>query len=761
MALSCVIHRPFPLRGSIVMKRTAFPALLLALSLPAAQAQNETDVEVKFRQLDLNSDGIISGAEFGGHALLPHLDTDKDGRLTLLEAKLALAKGSRQSGSAGSAVAAEGSSDTGGVTGVAEFDRLDKNRDGKLTADELPQKRWMKFLDGDRNGEVTVAEATEAMLRLRDKNKPQPQELKPALPADQDPSLKEAPVPLKAADVGVGRLVPNISLEPGTALVSQIKDQKGLVIALFGATCPISNKLGPELARLETYCRENQVAFLPVCPVPAETAEEIQKFVSDHKIAAPVFHDRKGELVRALNARTTTEVFVLDSARTLIYRGAINDQYGLGYSRDKASRHYLRDALGALLAHEAPAVAATTAPGCELDREPRSASVAVNSQVTYHNQVARIMQANCITCHRDGAVGPFSLETYEDVIEHAGMIRKQVERGAMPPWFAAEPPEGDHSLWMNDTSLSAKDKQNLLGWLASDRPLGDPADAPAPIKFPKEWIHGEPDAIVQIPQPIRIRAEGTMPYQFVTATTNFSEDRWVQGYELLPTDRSVVHHVIVQVHPKGSKVSDRGEGAEGYWAAYVPGNSGHVWPEGFAKKLPAGATVSFQIHYTPNGRATEDQLKLGLHFAAKPPRYIVHTAAVAHPRLRIPAGAPDHVEVKEQTVPMDMNLLGCMAHMHVRGKAFKFEVTPPGGTTEVLLDIPRYDFNWQLRYDYAKPRFLPKGSRVKITAVFDNSDSNPANPDPSREIRWGQQTYDEMMIGYFEYYTANSDVALK
>ena len=253
-----------------------------------------------------------------------------------------------------------------------------------------------------------------------------------------------------------------------------------------------------------------------------------------------------------------------------------------------------------------------------------------------------------------------------------------------------------------------------------------------------------------------------MPYQFVTATTQFAEDRWVQGYEILPTDASVVHHVIVQVHKKGSKARDRGEGAEGYWAAYVPGNTHHVWPEGFAKKLPAGATVSFQIHYTPNGKKTEDQLRMGLIFAKEAPRYIVHTASVANPRLNIPPGAANHVEVKEQAVPFDMHVMSFMAHMHLRGKAFKFEVRTPGGSPEVLLDIPRYDFNWQLRYNYAQSRFLPRGSKVTTTAIFDNSDKNPANPDPTKTIRWGQQTFDEMMIGYIEYYTPNTgDVALE
>lgn len=648
-------------------------------------------------------------------------------------------------------------------TGIAAFDNLDKNEDGLLTADEVNNPRWMRFLDLDGNGTVTLAEATEAMLKLRKKGEPVP-DTTSVKPASEDPALTEAPVILKGSEHGVGHLVPDLTLKNSSGkeqpLSQHLADSQGIIIAFFGATCPISGKLGPELARLEKDAAAKQIRMLLVCPVATETAGDIQKFTADHSLKSPVIHDADGWLTTTLAATTTTEVFLLDAARTLVYRGAVNDQYGLGYSKDKPNKTYLRDAVAAMLRSEVPAIAATTAPGCALDLK-KEAAIAQTS-VTYHHQISRILQASCVECHRKDAVGPFSLESYEDVIENAGMIRKQVERGVMPPWFAAAPPEGQHSPWLNDVSLSPQDKQDLLTWLASDRPLGDPADAPKPRHFPEEWSIGQPDLIVQFPKPVSIKAEGIMPYQFVTATTTLEEDRWVQGYEIMPTDRSVVHHVIVQVHPKGSNVRDRGEGAEGYWAAYVPGNAARVWPEGFAKKLPAGATVSFQIHYTPNGKKTQDQLRMGLVFAKAEPRYVVHTAAVAYPRLNIPAGADNHIEVKEQTVPQDMNVMAFMAHMHVRGKAFKFEVTPPGGKSEVLLDIPRYDFNWQLRYDCAVPKFLAKGSKVKITAAFDNSENNPANPDPTKNVRWGQQTYDEMMIGYFEYYTPNNrDVAAK
>jgi mono/diheme cytochrome c family protein len=636
------------------------------------------------------------------------------------------------------------------------FRVLDRDEDGVVTEAELPQKAWRRLLDADGDGRITLAEALSGAARLRGARG---LGLGAATAAEASPPLQEAPAVLKAAEHGVGRRLPDLALrelEGAESLLSaRLQGARGLVFALLGATCPISGKLGPEMARLEKQADAQGLRWIWVCPVAAESAADIRAFTAAHGLKAPVVHDREGVIATALAATTTTECFLVDATRTLVYRGAVNDQYGLGYSKEKASRHYLREAMTALLGGDLPEVAATTAPGCALDVKTAAAPA---TGLTYHHQIERILQTHCVECHRRDGVGPFSLETYEDVVENAGMIRRQVERGVMPPWFAAPPAHGGATPWSNDAALPERDKAELLAWLAGDRPRGDPADAPMPRRYPAEWQLGSPDAIVQLSAPIAIKAEGTMPYQFVTVTTDFPEDRWVRAYEILPTDRSVVHHVIVQVHAKGARVRDRGEGSEGYWAAYVPGNTHHAYPSGFAKKLPAGATVSFQIHYTPNGRATRDQLRLGLHFAKEPPRYVVHTAAVAHARLNIPPHAARHVEVKEQTVPFPMNVTGLMAHMHVRGRAFKFEVLPPGGgEPEVLLDIPRYDFNWQLRYDYAQPKFLPAGSRVRLTAVFDNSAGNSANPDPDKTVRWGPQTHDEMMIGYFEYFTPRKD----
>lgn len=735
------------------MKKTVYLLLgsaVLAGSVIGLRAQSQmAEFDARFKAFDKNSDGVIQGDEMNSAIYLRLLDGNKDGTLTREEALESVRKTQKLVG---------GLPDSGAL-----FKRLDQNGDGTLTEDELPNKRWFRGLDLDQNGSVTADEANKALANLRKRSTSS--ELtgtstatSPIKPASEDPSFKEAPATLKAGEHGVGRLVADLTL-PGLdgkeIRLSSAVGKNGLVIAYFTTSCPISGKLAPETVRLEKDLKEKGVNLLLVNAPPTQKKEDLTQFIQAHAFQSPVALDVESKLAQSLAATTTTEVFLLDATRTLLYRGAINDQYGLGYSKDQPSHQYLRDAVTAMLASTALDVAATTAPGCALDLPKGTTAAAAATPVTYHRDIARIMQANCVECHRSGGVGPFALDSHEAVIEHAGMIRKQVERGAMPPWFAAPLATGAHSPWVNDRSLAERDRADLLAWLASaDRPLGDVADAPKPRLFPGEWSIGKPDAIVAAAKPIAIKAEGTMPYQNITVTTDFPEDRWVRGYEILPTARQVVHHVIVTVFEKGQKIRGGGdEGVEGYWAAYVPGNTKQVYPEGFARKLPAGARVHFQIHYTPNGKAVEDTMRLGLLFAKEPPKYVVHTSALPNTRINIPAGASDHVEVAQRKLPIDINAMALMAHMHVRGKAFKFEALLPDGRTETLLDIPRYDFNWQLRYDYAMPHFLPRGTIIKTTAVFDNSTGNPANPDATKNVRWGQQTFDEMMIGYMEHYT--------
>lgn len=330
----------------------------------------------------------------------------------------------------------------------------------------------------------------------------------------------------------------------------------------------------------------------------------------------------------------------------------------------------------------------------------------------------------------------------------------------MPPWFAAPPAYGHATLWANDRLLPAEDKSVLLAWLDGGRPEGDPAEAPRRRHWPAEWSIGDPDLVVQIPQPIEVKAEGILPYHNILVDTQLSEDRWVKAWEVLPTAHAVVHHVLIWARDpaSGPQPKGRDEDEHGFFAAYVPGNNSAVYAPGLAKKLPAGTVLRFQIHYTPNGTAMKDQVRVGFKFAAEPPRHRVEVATIAQPGLRIPPGAPSHPEVASVPVPADVRILGLFPHMHVRGKAFRYEVVAPDGVARTLLNVPRYDFNWQLGYQFAEPPTVPAGHRLRAIGWFDNSADNPHNPDPTRTVPWGPQTTDEMMIGYVEYYVPSQPV---
>jgi thiol-disulfide isomerase/thioredoxin len=572
---------------------------------------------------------------------------------------------------------------------------------------------------------------------------------------DADPGLQVQPHLLQPGEHGIGQTVPDVTVKDlaGHELaLSRLQGGKPLVILMFSAFCPVSDKYGPELARLETDYTNRGVAFLFVDSISSETITDLLGYVSNYHLHSPVVPDPRGALAQVLEATTTTEAFVLDPARTLVYRGAINDQYGLGYTKGAPLRTYLRDALDAVLQGRHPAIAATTAPGCNLDLP--AVPVTTQTDLTYYREISRIFQANCVDCHHVGGNAPFSLETLSDVVGNAGRIRQAVVRGAMPPWFAAKLPGQTESPWANDRSLSDRDKTDLLAWLNSDCPAGDPADAPITRVYSTRWKIGEPDVVLQLPQPIPVKAEGFMPYQYRTIQTSFPEDRWVQAYQIMPTARAVVHHVIVSLDTNNDDSMDSllESGATGFWAVYVPGFDCREYPPGFARKLPAGAKLKFQIHYTPNGRATDEQLRIGLVFAKEPPQYEIHTLGIPQLKLDIPPGVHRHVETAEYHVTRDMEITGYQAHTHLRGVAFRYDLLKTNGASEVLLDLPRYDFNWQLQYDYIHPKLVPAGSTIKVSAVYDNSADNPANPDPTREVKWGNQTYDEMMIGYVEYF---------
>jgi hypothetical protein len=338
------------------------------------------------------------------------------------------------------------------------------------------------------------------------------------------------------------------------------------------------------------------------------------------------------------------------------------------------------------------------------------------------------------------------------------MIAFVVENGIMPPWFA-DPATGH---WENDRRLLERDRSAILDWAANGAPAGDPADAPLPRQFAASWAIGAPDAIVEIPETIDVPAEGVVDYQYRYVKTDFPEDRWIEKMEILPTAPQVTHHVLVFLEEPGRKDIDDPDrkpdeppaqgGLRGYFASTVPGQQPTLYPKGMAKLLPKGAWLKFQIHYTPNGKPASDRTRIGFVFAEEPPRFPVATGSAADVEFEIPPGSPNHEVAASFRFESDSVLLSFFPHMHLRGKAYRYELIYPDQRREVLLNVPRYDFNWQLHYKLREPLSVPAGSVLTATGWFDNSAENPANPDPTRKVVFGEQSFDEMQIGYFDYY---------
>jgi mono/diheme cytochrome c family protein len=567
-------------------------------------------------------------------------------------------------------------------------------------------------------------------------------------------SVRRAPRVLNPKDRNISRFIPNVEFRDVAGKHHQLgdltKQKKGLVIAATSTSCPLSRKYFPTLIQLAKEYAADGFGVVLVNSIATDKESEIQEAAAVLGPSGLYVHDSTGELCRDLRLTSTTDVLLVDPARTVVYQGAIDDQYGFGYASAEPRKKFLATAVSEYLKGQPIAIAATESPGCRLGQ---AAPAKAQAAITYHNRISRIVQAHCIECHRDGGVGPFSLETRADLVAHATMLSDVVKRGVMPPWFATASPAGEPTPWLDECSLSAADKDDLLAWLAGEAAEGDPQDAPLPIQFDNGWTIGKPDLVAQFPAPVKVQATGFMKYQHVTVDLNLDEDKWVERLEIRPGAPQVVHHVLVFAKAPQTTGGPRPfEDGISYWGLYVPGNNKQVYPRGFARKLPKGSQLRFQLHYTPNGKATEDVTQIGFVFADRKPEYEVKTASLVNTWFEIPARADGYTDAAKVRLPADSTVLGFLPHMHLRGKSCKYEAIFADGKRETVLDIPRYDFNWQLIYRYAEPRTFKKGTVLKFSATFDNSANNPANPDPQATVHWGEQTSDEMIVGYIEYF---------
>jgi len=545
--------------------------------------------------------------------------------------------------------------------------------------------------------------------------------------------------------------------------------KKAVVLVFLGTDCPLANLYAPRLVELNHAYRTRGVVFLGINANAHETEGAIREQARTHGIDFPVLKDSKNIVADLALIERTPEVVVLDGRARIRYRGAIDDQYAQQTRKAEASHLYLKDALEAILAGRPLAVAATPVSGCLLDRveatQPAAALPRVRpapaalraihdevekegqfevGEISYASGAARIFQEKCQSCHRPGQVTPFSLQTYDDARKHAAMIHEVVDNRRMPPWHA-DPRFGQFS---NNRSLSGRDRAALLAWVEQGAALGDPREIPPAKTFPDGWTIGRPDLAFEIPEAYTVPAQGTVEYVRLRVPTKFTEDRWIQAAEAQPGDRSVVHHIIVYVDDQ--RRGRHGLGDLGHLVGYAPGDMPSVYPPGTAKKVPAGADFLFEIHYTPIGRVRTDRSKVGLILAKAPVTRQAYTLPIAQDQFLIPPHEKNVAVEASRTFAQDSRLLGFMPHMHLRGKDFRYDIVRPGRAPETILSVPAYDFGWQSYYILAEPLDLPKGTRIDCLAHYDNSDTNPYNPDPSKTVRWGDQTFEEMMIGYID-----------
>ena len=389
--------------------------------------------------------------------------------------------------------------------------------------------------------------------------------------------------------------------------------------------------------------------------------------------------------------------------------------------------------------------------------------------VTYYHDVARILQARCQSCHRAGEVAPMAFGSYDETRPWAKAIKQAVLAKKMPPWYA----EGGQ--FQNDPTLSKEEVDKLVAWADTGAAAGDPHDAPPPRHFAQGWTIDTPDQVFQIPQPYQVPASGTIEYTYIIVPTGFQQDHWVTEAEVRPGNPAVVHHANVYIREPGSpwlreypagqmfipeerkqRAATGGSSSAGasvreqVIVGFVPGRPAKQVPKGYAMLIPAGSDLVFQLHYTTNGKAAADQTRVGFVYAKTPPSKRVIRIQASNARFVIPAGADNYAVSGTARLEMPCELLDAYPHMHLRGKSMALTAIYPTGEKESLVRVPHYDFNWQLIYEMNKPKLLPKGTVLRADATFDNSPNNRFNPDPKAEVRWGDQSWEEMMVGFFD-----------
>ncbi|MFG0286768.1 MAG: redoxin domain-containing protein [Rhodopirellula sp. JB044] len=561
------------------------------------------------------------------------------------------------------------------------------------------------------------------------------------------------------------------------------EDGNCLVVAFLGTECPLAKLYAQTLADLHDEFHPRQVSFVAVMSNRQDSLEEIATFERRSGLPFSIGKDLRNRLADALDAQRTPEVFLFDPNGELRYRGRVDDQYGIGTILDRPRRSDLREAIIEVLAGKKVSVPHTDAVGCIIGRRKSVSQEASHSAddddkesnvVTYHQHINPILQTHCVECHREGEIGPFALDAYDEVAGWADMIAEVTRERRMPPWHAGP---RSTAKFRNERTLSEQELDLLARWADTGTHEGQPTTRRSSDKASTTEHFGirdengrywqlpcQPDHVFKItPKPVSIPATGEVKYQYYRVDPGFEKDVWASAMQLRPGNRSVVHHILVFAREPGS--SQRLHAQRGFLDGYVPGYRAIPLAPGYAKRIPAGSELIFQVHYTPTGTPQQDLSEFAIVEAEESEiSHEIRTDSVVQTRFQIPPGKSNHeVTARGPAFPPNSQLLAMMPHMHVRGKSFEYEMHTKRSwwssqkNSKVLLDVPQYDFNWQTSYILAEPMPLPEGGRFVGRATYDNSEKNLSNPDPTATVRWGDQTWEEMMIGYYHYAVPRSN----
>ena len=540
---------------------------------------------------------------------------------------------------------------------------------------------------------------------------------------------------------------PNFAMLDLRARFFELHRSGARVVVIFFTEngCPIARQGLRKLRALRDQFPESDVAIWVVDANPSDDRDSIIKEAKDLGVLHefPFLRDDTQGVARALGVtRTATALAISPADGSVFYRGAVDDQLSEGASKPAATENYLDNALRLFLAGKTVARASSTAHGCLINFDSKFKDAAIS----YSHDVAPILEKHCVACHSPGNIGPFTFANYQKVKSKSDMIEEAVLSRRMPPW-SADPEEGH---FKHERTMTMDETRTLLAWVRQGAPRGDGEDPLPQFKVDPmpDWPLGQPDFIVKLPHPEEVPAAGTLEYRRVKIDSPVAEDTWLGAVAIKPGNRKVLHHCIVRMQPKTGEESQAGRGE--WLQGWAPGLQSERYPEGTGCQLKKGSVLELELHYTTMGSEQTDATEIGFYKLPGKPKLVCKMLGAYNLGFSIPPGSSEAETEAVVGIPHDTWLYAMGPHMHLRGAWMRYEALYPSGKQETLLSVPHYDFNWQTSYALQEPKLLPAGTWILCTGGFDNSAQNPNNPAPQSRVGWGDQSFNEMFIGFLE-----------